>query len=44
MGGRCAEEIFLKQMTTGAGNDIERATDLARKPWSASTACPRSVP
>jgi cell division protease FtsH len=31
MGGRCAEEIFLKKMTTGAGNDIERATDLARK-------------
>jgi cell division protease FtsH len=31
MGGRCAEEIFLKQMTTGAGNDIERSTDLARK-------------
>jgi cell division protease FtsH len=31
MGGRCAEEIFLKQMTTGAGNDIERATELARK-------------
>ncbi len=31
MGGRCAEEIFLKQMTTGAGNDIERITDLARK-------------
>ncbi|GAA3746624.1 ATP-dependent zinc metalloprotease FtsH [Terriglobus aquaticus] len=31
MGGRCAEEIFLKQMTTGAGNDIERATDLARR-------------
>ncbi len=31
MGGRFAEEIFLKQMTTGAGNDIERATDLARK-------------
>ena len=31
MGGRIAEEIFLKQMTTGAGNDIERATDLARK-------------
>ena len=30
MGGRCAEEIFLKQMTTGAGNDIERATALAR--------------
>jgi cell division protease FtsH len=31
MGGRCAEEIFLKKMTTGAGNDIERATDLARR-------------
>jgi cell division protease FtsH len=31
MGGRCAEEIFLLQMTTGAGNDIERATELARK-------------
>src|ERR1700754_2019795 len=31
MGGRIAEEIFLKQMTTGAGNDIERASDLARK-------------
>src|SRR5262249_26538254 len=30
-GGRCAEEIFLKQMTTGAGSDIERATELARK-------------
>jgi cell division protease FtsH len=31
MGGRIAEEIFLHQMTTGAGNDIERATDMARK-------------
>ena len=31
MGGRLAEEIFLNQMSTGAGNDIERATDLARK-------------
>jgi cell division protease FtsH len=31
MGGRLAEEIFLKQMSTGAGNDIERATALARK-------------
>jgi cell division protease FtsH len=31
MGGRIAEEIFMKQITTGAGNDIERATDLARK-------------
>ena len=31
MGGRVAEELFLKTMTTGAGNDIERASDLARK-------------
>ena len=31
MGGRIAEEIYLKQMTTGAGNDIERATEMARK-------------
>ncbi len=31
MGGRVAEELILKNITTGAGNDIERATDLARK-------------
>ena len=31
MGGRVAEELFLHSMTTGAGNDIERASDLARK-------------
>src|SRR6202000_296210 len=31
MGGRCAEEIFLQKMTTGAGNDIERSTELARR-------------
>ncbi len=31
MGGRAAEEILLDQLTTGAGNDIEKATDLARK-------------
>ncbi len=31
MGGRAAEEVFLNHMTTGAGNDIERATELARK-------------
>jgi cell division protease FtsH len=31
MGGRAAEEIALNQVTTGAGNDIERATGLARK-------------
>jgi cell division protease FtsH len=30
-GGRIAEEIFLETMTTGAGNDIERASELARK-------------
>ena len=31
MGGRVAEELMFGQMTTGAGNDIEVATDLARK-------------
>lgn len=31
LGGRAAEELILKDFTTGAGNDIERATDLARK-------------
>jgi cell division protease FtsH len=31
LGGRAAEEIALKHMTTGAGNDLERATELARK-------------
>jgi len=31
MGGRSAEEIFLGHITTGAGNDIERATEIARK-------------
>jgi cell division protease FtsH len=29
-GGRIAEEIFMKQMTTGASNDFERATEMAR--------------
>jgi len=45
MGGRIAEEIFMKQMTTGAGNDIERATDLARKmvcEWGMSELGPMS--
>jgi len=31
LGGRAAEEIALKHTTTGAGNDLERATELARK-------------
>ncbi len=44
MGGRCAEEIFAWPfITTGAGNDIERATDIARKmvcEWGMSTLGP----
>ena len=31
LGGRSAEKLVLDQLTTGAGNDIERATELARK-------------
>ena len=31
LGGRIAEELVFGQMTTGAGNDIEKATELARK-------------
>src|SRR3989440_3638162 len=31
MGGRVAEELFLNHVTTGAGNDIEQATELARR-------------
>ena len=31
MGGRIAEEVFMNQMTTGASNDFEQATDLAQK-------------
>ncbi|MBI5191970.1 MAG: ATP-dependent metallopeptidase FtsH/Yme1/Tma family protein [Nitrospirae bacterium] len=31
LGGRIAEELMLNHMTTGAGNDIERATEMARK-------------
>jgi len=30
-GGRIAEEIFMHQMTTGASNDFERATEIARR-------------
>ncbi|CDQ09011.1 protease, ATP-dependent zinc-metallo [Acidithiobacillus ferrivorans] len=46
MGGRIAEEVFLNQMTTGAGNDIERATDLARRmvtQWGMSTIGPMVI-
>ncbi len=41
MGGRAAEELVFNQRTTGAGNDIEQATDLARrmvKEWGMSDA------
>jgi cell division protease FtsH len=31
MGGRVAEQIHIGQLTTGAGNDIERASNMARK-------------
>jgi cell division protease FtsH len=31
LGGRAAEEIVLKQQTTGAGDDLEKATEMARK-------------
>jgi cell division protease FtsH len=31
MGGRAAERLIFDQLTTGAGNDIERATEIARK-------------
>ena len=31
MGGRIAEELFLEHVTTGAGNDIEQATEMARQ-------------
>ena len=31
LGGRAAEKIIFNQLTTGAGNDIERATEIARK-------------
>ena len=45
MGGRIAEEMFMNHITTGAGNDIERATDLARKmvcEWGMSELGPMS--
>jgi cell division protease FtsH len=40
LGGRAAEMIVFGQLTTGAGNDIERATEIARKmvcEWGMST-------
>src|SRR6185295_1079276 len=46
MGGRIAEEMFMHHITTGAGNDIERATDLARKmvcEWGMSEMGPISL-
>jgi cell division protease FtsH len=46
MAGRIAEEKFMKHITTGAGNDIERATDLARKmvcEWGMSELGPISL-
>jgi cell division protease FtsH len=45
MGGRIAEEIFMHHITTGASNDIERATDMARKmvcEWGMSELGPMS--
>ncbi len=45
MGGRIAEEIFLSELTTGAGNDIERASSLARRmvcEWGMSDMGPMS--
>ena len=45
MAGRISEEIFMKHVTTGAGNDIERATDMARKmvcEWGMSELGPMS--
>src|SRR5260370_19107865 len=43
MGGRVAEEDFMHHITTGAGNDIERATDMALKmvcEWGMRDLCP----
>src|SRR6266403_1084838 len=46
MAGRIAEEMFMFHITTGAGNDIERATDLSRKmvcEWGMSELGPISL-
>jgi len=40
MGGRAAEEVVFEEVSTGAGNDIERATNIAREmvcSWGMST-------
>ncbi len=45
LAGRIAEEMFMRHITTGAGNDIERATELARKmvcEWGMSELGPMS--
>ncbi len=45
MGGRAAEEVMLNTITTGAGNDIEKATEIARKmvcEWGMSSLGPVS--
>ncbi len=45
MGGRAAEEVILDTITTGAGNDIEKATEIARKmvcDWGMSSLGPIS--
>lgn len=45
-GGRAAEEIIFNDITTGAGNDIERATDIARRmvcEWGMSTLGPLAL-
>jgi cell division protease FtsH len=45
MGGRLSEEIFLQQMSTGAGSDIEQASEMARKmvcEWGMSNLGPLS--
>ena len=47
MGGRVAEELFMNHMTSGASNDIERATDIAQHmvcEWGMSALGPLRVP
>ena len=38
LGGRIAERLILGDISTGASNDIQRASNLARKKWSQCTA------